>query len=94
MNKIYANKLEIIFIITSVVISIFCTLPIIIFEAERASSKLENQLKTWQKASTGQKRLNDFTTLVLLSIENKLSSKIDFDDIIHDYAEKNKKRQI
>lgn len=85
LNEIYAKKLETIFINISVALRIFCTLPISVSEAERAFSKLENQLKTWQKASTGQDRLN---SLGILSIENQLASKINFNDIIHDFAKK------
>jgi hypothetical protein len=54
LNEIYAKKLETIFINTSVALRIFCTLPMTVSEAERAFSKLGNQLKTWQRASTGQ----------------------------------------
>jgi hypothetical protein len=62
----------------------------IVSEAERAFSKLGNQLKTWQRASIGQDRLN---SLALLSIENKLASKINFDDVIHDFAKKKARKE-
>ncbi|XP_026818974.1 uncharacterized protein LOC113557605 [Rhopalosiphum maidis] len=52
-------------------LKIFCTLPVTVSEAERAFSKLGNQLKTWQRASIGQERLN---ALGILSIEHKLAS--------------------
>jgi hypothetical protein len=53
LNDIQAKKLENIFKNTSVVLKIFCTLQMEVFEAQRSFSKLGNQLKTWQEASTG-----------------------------------------
>jgi|UniRef100_A0A2S2Q5A5 hypothetical protein len=77
LNEIYAKKLETIFINTSVALRIFCTLPMTVSEVEKAFSKLGNQLNS----------------LALLSIENKLASKINFDDIIHNYAKKKARKE-
>lgn len=63
-------------------------------EARRAFSKLGNRIKTLQKASTDRERPN---YVALLSIENKLTSKISFDNIMHLYIvlpqTKSKKRK-
>jgi len=45
LNEIYAKKLETIFINTPIALRIFENLPITGFEAERAFTKLGNQLK-------------------------------------------------
>ena len=90
LNEIYIKKLENIFINTCIALRIFCTLPVTVSEAERAFSKLGNQLKTWQRASIGQERLN---ALGILSIEHKLASSINFDDIIHDFAQKKARKE-
>ncbi|KAL4142599.1 hypothetical protein QTP88_005029 [Uroleucon formosanum] len=90
LNEIYIKKLENIFINTCIALRIFCTLPVTVSEAERAFSKLGNQLKTWQRASIGQERLN---ALGILSIEHKLASSINFDDIIHNFAQKKARKE-
>jgi len=51
---------------------------------------LGNQLRTWQRASIGQERLN---ALGILSIEHKLASSINFYDIIHNFAQKKARKE-
>lgn len=54
---------------------------LIIFEADRAFRKLGNQLLTRQER---------FNSLAFLLAENKQASKINFDDIVHDFDKKKK----
>jgi len=92
--KYILKKLENILIDTCIALRIVCTLPVTISEAERTFSKLGNQLKTWRRLESfnrtrSQERLN---ALGILSIEHKLASSINFDDIIHDLAQKNSRK--
>lgn len=59
-------------------------------EAQRAFSKLGNRIKTLQRASTDRERLN---CVALLSIENKLASKISFNNIMHSFTANKKQRK-
>lgn len=83
LNKITNMKLESIFRNVCSAIRIFLTLPVTVSEAERAFSKLSNELKTWQRSSVSQERLN---SLALLSIEHKLATQLNFDSVINDFA--------
>lgn len=59
------------------------------FEIKRANCKLEDQRKTKQRVSTGQKLLNFFA---LLLVKNKFASTIILDDIAHIFTKKKSKQ--
>ena len=63
---------------------IICTIPATSVEAERSFSKLRI-IKSYRRAIKGQDRLSG---LAVLSIERKLAECIDFDEVIHIFAEK------
>lgn len=73
LNSIYGKNLQTIFVNVCISLRIFCTIPVTVAEAERSFSNLGNSLKTWQRSTTSQDRLN---SLALLSIENELASTI------------------
>jgi hypothetical protein len=52
-------------------------------EAERFFSYLGNSLKTWQRSTSNQERLN---SLAILSMENELASTVNFYDIITEFV--------
>ncbi|XP_025192704.1 uncharacterized protein LOC112592770 [Melanaphis sacchari] len=84
LNSIYAKNVQTIFVNVCISLRIFCTIPVTVAEAERSFSNLGNSLKTWQRSTTSQERLN---SLAILSMENELASTINFDDIITEFAE-------
>lgn len=61
---------------------IFSTIPVTIATCERSFSKLK-LVKNYLRSTMGQERLSN---LAILSIENEIASKIDFDDIIDEFA--------
>ena len=61
---------------------IFLTLPVTTATNERSYSKLK-LIKTYLRATTGQGRLSD---LYILAIEKELANKINFEDIINEFA--------
>nr|CAD7430936.1 unnamed protein product [Timema monikensis] len=69
INAIYSNNLQ----------SIFKHVCVTVSEGERSFSWLGNQLKTWQRASTGQERLN---SLDLLYGEHELAALLSYDNSI------------
>uniref|UniRef100_H3BBS5 HAT C-terminal dimerisation domain-containing protein n=1 Tax=Latimeria chalumnae TaxID=7897 RepID=H3BBS5_LATCH len=87
LNAIYKMKLETIFGEICIAIRIFCTLPVTVAEGERAFSKL-SIIKNYLRSTMSQDRLS---SLAILSTEYELARKIDFRDIIRDFA--NKKAQ-
>lgn len=91
LNKIYEKKLEQIFINVITAIRLFLTFPVTVSSGERAFSKLSNTLKTWQRASTGQDRLN---SLALLSIEHRLASTLDFSNVIRVFSSLKARKKI
>ncbi|KAK6481103.1 zinc finger MYM-type protein 1 [Huso huso] len=84
LNAIYQMKLQSIFGEICIAIRIFCTLPVTVAEGERAFSKLKI-IKNDLRSTMCQDRLNN---LAILSIECELAGKIDFKDIIQDFANK------
>ncbi|CAH0390034.1 unnamed protein product [Bemisia tabaci] len=91
LNLIYEKKLESIFVNVTIAIRIFLTLPVTVASGERAFSRLSNTLKTWQRASTGQDRLN---SLALLYIEHRLASTLDFSDVIQAFSSMKARKKI
>lgn len=83
LNAIYEKQLDPVFINVCVALRIFCTAPVTVASAERAFSKLGTRLKTWERASMGQERLN---SLAILSIEHKLAAKLDFSKVIKEFS--------
>src|SRR5436190_21090088 len=75
LNAIYAKQLEPIFLNVCIALRIFCTIPVSVASAERSFSQLGNVLKTWQRSSMTQERLN---SLGVLTIEHRLASRLDF----------------
>lgn len=64
-------------------LQIFCTILVTVAEAERSFNKLENSLKTKQRLTMGQERLNSLT---FLCMENVSASTIHFDDVINEFV--------
>lgn len=91
LNLIYEKNLETIFLNICTAIRLFCTIPVTVSTAERSFSKLSNSLKTWQRSTTGQDRLNH---LAVLSIENELAKTIDFSDVIEVFSQKKARKMV
>lgn len=90
LNAIYLLQLENIFPEVSIALRIFCSLPITVAEGERAFSKLA-LIKNYMRGTMRQERLNG---LALLSIEHETARKIDFSDVIKDFASLKVRRLI
>lgn len=84
LNEIYKLKLENLFPNYIVGLRIFCTIPVSVAEAERSFSKLD-LIKSVKRSTMLQDRLN---SLAIIAIESDISKKIDFSDIITDFARK------
>ena len=84
LNTIRRFKLDEIFSNVCAVLRIFCTLPVTVASAKRSFSKLKI-IKNFLRSTMGQERLND---LAMLSIEAELPKRIDFQDVINDFAVK------
>ncbi|KAH6763696.1 hypothetical protein C2S51_014945 [Perilla frutescens var. frutescens] len=67
---------------------ILLTIPVTVASAERSFSKLK-LIKSYLRSTMSQDRLND---LAILSIENEILEKLDFDDLIDDFASQNARR--
>ncbi|KAJ8895921.1 hypothetical protein PR048_001262, partial [Dryococelus australis] len=59
-------------------------LDITVSTAKRYFSRMANSLKTWQRSTTGQNRLNHLT---ILGIENELAKSVDFSDVIDHFIQ-------
>ena len=84
LNKISSFKLEEIFANVCTSLRIVCTLPVTVASAERSFSKL-NLKKSFLRSTMTQERLN---SLALLSIECEMARKVDFSNVIHNFATK------
>ena len=84
LNTIRKFKLDDIFCNVCTALRMFCTLPVTVASAERSFSKLK-LVKNFLRSTMGQGRLND---LAILSIEAELAKRIDFQNIINDFAVK------
>lgn len=82
LNSIYQMQLQSIFGQVCIVLRIFCTLPVTVAGGERAFSKLK-LIKNYLRSAMLQDRL---CLLAILSTESKLARKLNFDDLIHDFA--------
>ena len=82
LNQIRKFQLEEILYNVCSALRIFCTLPVTVASAERSFSKLK-LIKNFMRSTMTQDRLND---LAVLSIESEIARTIDFNDIIHDFA--------
>lgn len=91
LNSIYEKNLQPIFLNLCTAIRLFCTIPVTVSTAERSFSRLSNSLKTWQRSTTGQTRLNH---LAMLAIENELAKTVDFSDVINDFSEKKARKSM
>lgn len=65
LNSIYRKNLQTIFGNACIGLRKFCAIPVTVAEAERSFSELGNALKTWQRSSTGQERLNSLARLYI-----------------------------
>ncbi|XP_070668215.1 uncharacterized protein [Malus domestica] len=74
----------------SIVYRILLIVPVSIASAERSFSKLK-LLKSYLRSTMLQERLNG---LALISIESAFLDKIDYEDLIDDFAAKNARRAI
>ena len=82
LNQIAKFNLEEIFYNFCTALRIFCTLPVTVASAERSFSKLK-LIKNFMRSTMTQDRLTD---LAVLSIESEIARTVDFDDIIHYFA--------
>jgi hypothetical protein len=67
---------------------ILLTIPVTVASAERSFSKLK-LIKTYLRTTMSQERLSD---LVMISIENEYLNKLNYDDLIEEFASKNARR--
>lgn len=84
------QELEEIFPNVSIALRIFSCMAVTNCSAERSFSCLK-RIKTFLRSSIGENRLN---SLALLSIEAELVSKINFNDIIEEFANKKSRRKL
>ncbi|KAJ8893954.1 hypothetical protein PR048_006555 [Dryococelus australis] len=66
-------------------IKLFCTIPVTVSTTERCYSRMANSLKTWQRITTGQNRLNH---LAILGMENELAKSVYFSGVIGHFSHK------
>lgn len=83
LNKIYEKQLQSIFMNVCIALRIFCTLSVTVAEGERSFSALRNRLKTWDRATSGQERLN---SLAQLAINHDVAAEVDFSAVINSFA--------
>ncbi|KAG8444242.1 hypothetical protein GDO86_009431 [Hymenochirus boettgeri] len=88
LNAIYNLQLQGIFGEICIALRIFTTLPLSVAEGERAFSKL-SLIKNYQRSTMSEQRLN---SLAVISIENELAKKLDFKDLIKDFANRKVRR--
>ncbi|XP_020257869.1 zinc finger MYM-type protein 1-like [Asparagus officinalis] len=74
----------------SIAYRILLTIPVTVASAERSFSKLKI-LKSYLRSTMSQERLNG---LALLSVESGFLDKIDYEDLIDDFATKNARRKV
>ena len=65
-----------------IMLRIFLTVAVSVASCERSFSKLA-LIKNHLRSTMSAERLN---SLAMLSIENKLTNEINFDDVIHEFA--------
>lgn len=82
LNAICKLQLQSIFGVVCIALRIFCTLPVTVAGGERAFSKLK-LIKNYLRSTVFQERL---CSLATLSIESQLARKLDFKDLISDFA--------
>ncbi|CAJ0917037.1 unnamed protein product [Ranitomeya imitator] len=82
LNAIYKFELQGIFGEVCIALRIFITLPLSVAEGERAFSKL-SLVKNYLRSTMTEQRLN---SLALLSIEHELARRLNFKDLITDFA--------
>lgn len=82
LNSIYELHLEGVFPEVCIGLRIFFSLPVTVAEGERSFSKL-SLIKNYLRSTMLEDRLNG---LAILSIEHELAKKINFDDVIRDFA--------
>ncbi|CAM4654085.1 unnamed protein product [Leuciscus chuanchicus] len=88
LNYLKEKKLEEVFPNMWVALRIAVTLPVTVASAERSFSKLK-LLKTYLRSTMSQERLNG---LSLMSINQEVSNKIEFDDTINKFAIRKSRR--
>lgn len=88
LNAICKMQLQSIFGEVCIALRIFCTLPVTVAGGERAFSKLK-LIKNYLRSTMSQDRL---CSLAMLSIESQLARKLDFKDLISDFASKKARR--
>ncbi|XP_020249354.1 zinc finger MYM-type protein 1-like [Asparagus officinalis] len=69
---------------------ILLTIPVTVASAERSFSKLK-LIKSYLRTTMSQERLNG---LAMISIENEYLEKLEYDDLIEEFASKNSRRSI
>ena len=85
LNTIKSNWEEGGFQTVWVTYRILLTIPVTVTSAERSFSKLK-LIKTYLRTTMSQERLSG---LAMISIENEYLDKLNYDDLIEDFASKN-----
>ncbi len=88
LNAIHKMQLQSIFGEVCIALRIFCTLPVTVASGERVFSKLKLK-KSYLRSTMSQERLNN---LAILSIESQLALRLNFKDLIEDFASKKARR--
>lgn len=88
LNAICKLQLQSIFGEVCIALRIFCTLPVTVAGGERAFSKLK-MIKNYLRSTMSQERL---CSLAMLSIESQLARKLEFKDLMGDFASRKARR--
>ncbi len=88
LNAIHKMQLQSIFGEVCIALRIFCTLPVTVASGERVFSKLK-LIKSYLRSTMSQERLNN---LAILFIESQLALRLNFKDLIEDFASKKARR--
>ncbi len=88
LNAIHKMQLQSIFGEVCIALRIFCTHPVTVASGERVFSKLK-LIKSYLRSTMSQERLNN---LAILSIESQLALRLNFKDLIEDFASKKARR--
>jgi len=88
LKFITINNLKDVYPNVFVALRIIATIPVTVASAERSFSKLK-LIKTYLRNSMTQDRLS---SLALLSIENELVSKVDFQELIDEFSQRKSRR--
>ena len=90
LNEIYRCELQNFIPQVCIALRIFATIPVTVCSGERSFSKLA-LIKNKLRSTMGQGRLNSLT---ILSIESNLARKVDFHDVLKNFALKKARKAL